>query len=296
MRRSAQRLVVSSRMMEGGGFVVRRPFPTEQMAQFDPFLLLDEMGPIEWGPGEAVGAPDHPHRGFETVTYLLDGEMRHQDSHGHQGDLGPGDVQWMTAGSGVIHSEMPSQRLRQGGGRVHGFQLWINLPREHKMMDPRYQDVPADLSPVVFSEEGDVRVRIIAGRALGHEARLMTVIPITYLHISLQATARIVAEVPQEQSAFAYVFEGSAKVGLGGERVRDADEGQAILLGQEGDEVEMQAGHLGAEVLLIGGKSLGEPVARYGPFVMNTTDEIRQAMADYQSGQFGRIPPGVHEL
>jgi redox-sensitive bicupin YhaK (pirin superfamily) len=291
MRRSAQALVVSSRTMEGGGFVVRRPFPTEQMAQFDPFLLLDEMGPVEWSPGEAVGAPDHPHRGFETVTYLLDGEMRHRDSHGNQGDLGPGDVQWMTAGSGVIHSEMPSPRLRKGGGRVHGFQLWINLPREHKMMAPRYQDVPADKSPVVFSEEGDVRVRVIAGRALGQEARLTTVIPITYLHISLQATARFVAEVPKEQSAFAYVFEGGAKIGLGGERVRDADEGQAILLGQEGDEVEMQAGHLGAEVLLIGGKSLGEPVARYGPFVMNTSDEIRQAMADYQSGQFGRIPP-----
>lgn len=271
--------------------MVRRPFPSQELALLDPFLLLDEMGPVDWAPGEAIGAPDHPHRGFETVTYLLEGELRHRDSHGHEGNLGPGDAQWMTAGSGVIHSEMPSPKMRQGGGRVHGFQLWVNLPKEKKMMTPRYQDIPGDKSPVVFSKEGDVRVRVIAGSALGAEAELETVIPITYLHISLQATARFVAQVPQEQSAFAYIFQGSLKIGLGGEKVRDGEEGDAIVLGQEGEDVEMVAGHLGAELLLIGGRALHEPVARYGPFVMNTSQEIQQAMTDYQSGRFGRIPP-----
>ena len=150
-------IVRARRTVEGGGFVVRRPFPTPEMAQFDPFLLLDEMGPVDYAPGKAVGAPDHPHRGFETVTYLLDGEFEHEDSAGNRGKLTPGDIQWMTAGRGVVHSEMPSKRVRDEGGRVHGFQIWVNLPARDKMTAPRYQDVLAAKLPVatVRRRQGD---------------------------------------------------------------------------------------------------------------------------------------------
>src|SRR5881397_3871424 len=156
--------------MEGGGFLVRRPFPQASFSEFDPFLLLDEMGPMELAAGEAKGAPDHPHRGFETVTYLLDGRFEHKDSHGHSGKIAPGDVQWMTAGSGVIHSEMPEKEYAQTGGRLHGFQLWVNLPRRDKMIKPHYQDIPSAKIPVAESADSRVKVRVIAGEALGKRA------------------------------------------------------------------------------------------------------------------------------
>ena len=152
--RTIERVVTAHKQLEGGGFVVRRPFPTGGLGLVDPFLLLDEMGPADYGPGEAVGAPDHPHRGFETVTYMLDGEFEHEDSAGHRGFLAPGDVQWMTAGRGVVHSEMPSRRIREQGGRVHGFQVWVNLPSREKMMPPRYQEVPAAGIPEGTAPDG----------------------------------------------------------------------------------------------------------------------------------------------
>ena len=150
MNRGIEKIIQTIKVLEGGGFPVRRPFPTVELDHVDPFLLLDHLGPIEWGPGEAIGAPDHPHRGFETVTYLLAGETEHKDSGGHQGRLMPGDVQWMTAGSGVIHSEMPAPRFYEQGGKMHGFQIWINLPRDRKMIPPRYQDTPAEKIPEVL--------------------------------------------------------------------------------------------------------------------------------------------------
>src|SRR5882762_3832595 len=165
--REVQRIVHSPRLREGGGFVVRRPFPTAGLDHIDPFLLLDEMGPVDYAPGEAVGAPDHPHRGFETVTYLLDGEFEHADSAGNRGRLAPGDIQWMTAGRGVVHSEMPSARVRRDGGRVHGFQLWVNLPARDKMTAPRYQDVSAATLPIARAADGKATVKVIAGTALG---------------------------------------------------------------------------------------------------------------------------------
>lgn len=289
--RSAVALVPATRTIEGGGFVVRRAFPTEQLPMLDPFLLLDEMGPVDWEPGTAVGAPPHPHRGFATLTYLLEGELVHRDSHGSEATLTAGDVQLMTAGSGVIHSEMPSRRLREAGGRVHGFQLWVNLPREKKMMTPSYQELPRSEVPLVIDAEGHVELRVLVGAALGRESPLRTMVPMTYLHISMQAMSEYQVNIPVEQDAFVYVFGGSAKVGLGGERVRDTDEGGAILLGREGEELGLASGHLGAEILVIGGEALREPVARYGPFVMNTSEELAQAMGDFQSGKFGRIPP-----
>src|SRR6476661_7438535 len=161
--RTVAGIVNSIETLEGGGFLVRRPFPKATFSEFDPFLLLDEMGPMTVGPNQAKGAPDHPHRGFETVTYMLSGEMEHKDSHGHSGKLSPGDVQWMTAGAGVVHSEMPSAAFQRSGGTMHGFQLWVNLPRENKLMRPRYQEIQSVNIPTATTDDGLVTVRVIAG-------------------------------------------------------------------------------------------------------------------------------------
>src|SRR5436853_4608580 len=179
--RTVAGVVNSIETLEGGGFLVRRPFPKPSFSEFDPFLLLDEMGPLELAPGEAKGAPDHPHRGFETVTYLLAGDMEHKDSRGHAGRLRAGDVQWMTAGAGVVHSEMPSREFMRAGGRMHGFQLWVNLPQRDKMMNPRYQEISNAQIPQATSLDGLVTVRVIAGEAMGQKAVIETRTPIIYL-------------------------------------------------------------------------------------------------------------------
>ena len=263
--------------------LVTRPFPTAELDQLDPFLLLDRLGPVTHGPGEAKGAPDHPHRGFETVTYVLEGAMEHGDSQGNRGRIGPGDVQWMTAGSGVVHSEMPAEEIRRGGGRLHGFQLWVNLPRRDKMMKPRYQELRASELPTATSEDGKVTVTVLAGESLGAHAAIDTRTPILYLHVRLAPGARFTQPVPSTHTAFAFVISGEAVSGG-----RPARENDLLLFGRDGEEVEIVSSG-GAELLLIAGVPLNEPVARYGPFVMNTPGEIRQAMIDYQTGRFGTI-------
>ena len=186
MIRSIEKIIQTVSVLEGGGFPVRRPFPTDELDQVDPFLLLDHLGPIEWGPREAIGAPDHPHRGFETVTYLLNGKTQHKDSGGHQGMLMPGDVQWMTAGSGVVHSEMPAPSFYEQGGKMHGFQIWINLPRDSKMIPPRYQDTPAEKIPEVLLEDGTSKVRVIAGEFQTTRAVIEINKPILYLILNFK--------------------------------------------------------------------------------------------------------------
>lgn len=281
--RSVTQLVHAKSQLEGEGMIVTRPFPTARLDQIDPFLLLDRMGPVTHGPGEAKGAPDHPHRGFETVTYILDGAMEHEDSQGNHGRIGAGDVQWMTAGSGVIHSELPGEEILRDGGRLHGFQLWVNLPRRDKMMKPRYQELRAAEIPTATSADGKVTVTVIAGESLGTRAAIDTRTPIMYLHVRLARGARFTQAVPETFNAFAFVINGEAAFGD-----RLARENDAVIFGLDGDSVAMTTEN-GAELLLIGGVPLNEPVARYGPFVMNTESEIRQAMIDYRSGQFGQI-------
>jgi quercetin 2,3-dioxygenase len=281
-------VVRARRSVEGGGFVVRRPFPTPEMALFDPFLLLDEMGPVDYAPGKAVGAPDHPHRGFETVTYLLDGEFEHEDSAGNRGKLTPGDIQWMTAGRGVVHSEMPSRRVRDEGGRVHGFQIWVNLPARDKMTAPRYQDVQAANLPVAVTPDGKATVKVIAGAVLGVAAAVETRTPIEYFDVTLAPGGRVVLPAPASFNVAVYVFDGSARVGPS----HDVESGSFVILG-DGDAVEVSNAadaRVPARLLVLGGEPLNEPVARYGPFVMNTEAEIQQAIRDYQSGNFGDIP------
>jgi len=289
--RRVDRLVQSQRTVEGAGFVVHRPFPTRQMMDFDPFLLLDEMGPTDYAPGEAKGAPDHPHRGFETVTYMLDGAFAHADSQGHRGELKAGDVQWMTAGAGIVHSEMPDPAFAARGGRMHGLQLWVNLPRRDKMMTPRYQEIPADRIPTASTADGSVRVRVIAGEALGVKAAIDTRTPILYQHFTLAPGATLTHAVPAGYRVFAYPLEGSGVFGSNSHGTPiHAGARQMVIFGNEGDHIEVTASaEQPLDFLLLGGVPLNEPVVRYGPFVMNTEDEIRQAVVDYQSGRMGRI-------
>jgi quercetin 2,3-dioxygenase len=285
--REATRLVTAHRQEEGAGFIVRRPLPSRGLELADPFLLVDEMGPADYAPGEARGAPDHPHRGFETVTYVLDGEFDHEDSAGHRGLLRPGDVQWMTAGAGIVHSEMPSTRIREQGGRVHGFQIWVNLPARLKMSRPRYQEIPASRIPRGESADGRARVSVIAGEALGARAVIETKTPIVYQDWTVEPGADVTVPLAAGHTGLIYVFRCAALVGDEGRQVRD---GQLALLG-EGGAVRLR-GPSGGEpgrLLLLAGVPLGEPVARYGPFVMNSEEELMQAFRDYQSGRMGEI-------
>ena len=287
--RTVAGIVNSIETLEGGGFLVRRPFPKASFSDFDPFLLLDEMGPMDVAPGEAKGAPDHPHRGFETVTYMLSGEMEHKDSSGHAGQLRAGDVQWMTAGSGVVHAEMPSAEFMRTGGRVHGFQLWVNLPQRDKMIKPRYQEIPSGKIPKATSADGLVSVTVIAGEAMGEKAVIETRTPIIYLHYRIKTGGLATQRVPRAFNAFAYVVDGAGLFGAVGERAGD---GQMVMFAPDGDEVRIENPAVAAEtleVLLIAGVPLNEPIARYGPFVMNTEAEIHQAFEDYRRGRMGVI-------
>ena len=384
MDRSVTQVIKARHQTEGGGFKVRRPLPSAGLRYLDPILLIDEMGPVDYQPGEAVGAPDHPHRGFETVTYMLDGEFEHRDSAGHAGRLQPGDVQWMTAGRGVVHSEMPASRIMQQGGRVHGFQIWVNLPARLKMTQPRYQEVAASSIPEAVSDDGLARVRVIAGEALGVSARIDTHTPIIYQHWILQpgdeqwmtagrgvvhsempasrimhqggrvhgfqiwvnlparlkmtqpryqevaassipeavsddglARGRVIAgealgvsaridthtpiiyqhwilqpgaqvsqSLPSDCNAMLYVFSGAIE--SSGKALLDGELG---ILGK-GDSVDLSVPATAkdtAQLLLLGGEALAEPVVQHGPFVMNTREEINQAISDYQQGHMGII-------
>ncbi|MEM1346934.1 MAG: pirin family protein [Myxococcota bacterium] len=284
--RPVQNIISARTQVEGGGFTVRRPFPSPKVAHLDPLLLLDELGPMTFAPGEAMGAPDHPHRGIETVTYLLEGSGQHADSAGHAGELGPGDVQWMTAGAGIMHREMPGKRLMEEGGRSHGFQIWVNLPREHKMTAPRYQEIASSDIPEVTSNDGRAAGRLIAGSALGVDAPIETFVPVLVHHWRLDAGGALTLPVPEDHNVGIYVFEGTASVA--GEEVHPK---QLALLG-DGARVHITAED-GAQFLLLGGRPINEPIAWGGPFVMNTQEEIRQAYDDFRAGRMGVIPPNI---
>ena len=286
--RALKKLATAEQQREGGGFLVRRPIGG-RAGRCDPFLMLDHLGPVEYGPGEAVGAPDHPHRGFETVTYIISGSGQHKDSAGNSGELREGWVQWMTAGSGVVHSEMPGDDMMKNGGRSEGFQLWVNLPAKDKMVPPRYQDTPADKIPIVTAQEGNVWVKVIAGESLGTKAVIETRSPMMYLDIRLKPGTVFEQTVPRDFDGFAYVWFGS---GYLGDAREPAGFGQVGILG-EGEVFRMEASaEEELRVLLIAGKPLKEPIAAHGPFVMNTVEEIQQAFADYQSGKLGEIQGG----
>jgi redox-sensitive bicupin YhaK (pirin superfamily) len=276
--RELQRVVPSIPASDGAGVKLRRSIGAQPGLRHDPFLLLDEF--FSDDPNDYLaGFPAHPHRGFETVTYMLDGHMQHKDNHGNTGDLGPGDVQWMSAASGIIHSEMP----QQGEGRMRGFQLWLNLPAKEKMRPAAYRDIPATEIPVV--KENNVEVKLIAGKLNGKTA------PISggstdpyYFDVHLAPGSVFEAPLPEGHSAFVYAYEGEALVGEG----KKALPHRAAGLLSDGSAVRIGAKDKEARVLVLAGKPLREPVVQYGPFVMNTREEIEQAVADYQSGELAR--------
>jgi len=289
--RPVDQITDSQRTLEGAGFPVRRPFPTPRASQVDPFLLLDHMV-AAYEPQEAKGAPWHPHRGFETVTYLMDGTFVHHDSNGGGGVINDGDTQWMTAGSGILHDELPSEELVMKGGYFSGIQLWVNLPKAAKWAKPRYQDIQGPNLKLLSSSDGGSLVRLIAGDIGEHSGPGVTHTPITLAHASLSPGAQLSLPWNPGYSAMAFAIEGDGSAGI--ER-RPMKESQLATFGP-GDSVTISAadrqhGRTGQfEVLLLGGLPLNEPVARYGPFVMNTRSEIIQAVEDFQAGRMGTIP------
>jgi quercetin 2,3-dioxygenase len=272
---------------EGEGFPVRRAFAGVDLDRLDPFVHMDQMGEVDYGPGEPKGTPWHPHRGFETVTYIIDGTFRHQDSNGGGGLITNGDTQWMTAGGGILHIEAPPEELVMTGGLFHGIQLWVNLPARLKMTQPRYQDIRARQVGLLSSADGGALLRVIAGSFGGHAGPGITHTPISLVHATVSAGARVRLPWRADFNALAYVLAGSGTVGAEQRPVRM---GQLAAFGP-GDAITFTADPKhDMDVLLLGGEPIREPVAAYGPFVMNTREELVQAFEDYQAGRLGTIP------
>jgi len=279
---------------EGEGFPVRRAFAGVPQHLLDPFIHMDQMGEVEYAPGEPKGTPWHPHRGFETVTYMIDGTFQHEDSTGGGGLITDGDTQWMTAGSGLLHIERPPDELVASGGLFHGVQLWVNLPAADKFVDPRYQDIRGGEVRLLRSADGGALLRVIAGGIDGHDGPGITHTPITYVHATVAPGARLTVPWSPTYNALAYVLAGRGTVGSDGRPVRT---GQLAAFGP-GDHLTLAADTAqdgnapDLDVLLLGGRPIGEPVAQYGPFVMNTRAELVQAVEDFQAGRMGHIPAG----
>ncbi|HKY78129.1 MAG TPA: pirin family protein [Acidimicrobiia bacterium] len=279
---------------EGEGFPVRRAFAGVPLEALDPFIHMDQMGAIDYGPGEPRGTDWHPHRGFETVTYMLDGTFQHQDSHGGGGVITDGATQWMTAGGGILHIETPPEELVVSGGLFHGLQLWVNLPSADKLVAPRYQSLAGEQAALLASADGGALVRIIAGEVDGHRGPGATYTPITFLHATVSPGARLHLPWRPDFNALAYVLSGSGRVGSDG---RPVGEGDLVVLGP-GDHVLLSAADRQStatpnlEVVVLGGRPIRETIAWYGPFVMNTRAEVMQAVEDYQAGKLGVVPAG----
>ncbi|MET0457655.1 MAG: pirin family protein [Ilumatobacteraceae bacterium] len=273
---------------EGEGFPVRRAFAGVDLSLLDPFIHMDQMGEVDYAPYEPKGTDWHPHRGFETVTYIIDGTFQHQDSHGGGGVISNGATQWMTAGSGILHIETPPEELVVSGGTFHGVQLWVNLPSAKKMTRPRYQNLEGDQSALLSSPDGGALVRLIAGEVAGHVGPGSTHTPIAVAHATLAPGARLEIPWPTDFNALAYVLAGSGTVGA--ER-RPVTLGQLTVFGA-GDTLTLDNPGRSEplELLLLGGRPLREPVAQYGPFVMNTRAELAQAVDDFNAGRLGTIP------
>jgi redox-sensitive bicupin YhaK (pirin superfamily) len=279
--------------LEGEGFPVRRAFAGVDLAVLDPFVHMDQMGAVDYGPGEPKGTPWHPHRGFETVTYMIDGTFQHQDSHGGGGLITDGATQWMTAGAGILHIETPPEALVMSGGLFHGIQLWVNLPAKDKFSPPRYQSIEGEEASLLSSDDGGSLVRVIAGDVGGRTGPGSTHTPISFIHATVSPGGRLRLPWRGDFNALVYALAGSGRVGETG---REISGGQLAVFGS-GEflsiaAAERQDGRSASlEVLVLGGRPIREPVAAYGPFVMNTQAELVQAIEDYRAGRLGVIPP-----
>jgi hypothetical protein len=290
--RRVKSITTAPRGLEGEGFPVRRAFAGVDQIDLDPFIHMDQMGEIDYGPGEPKGTPWHPHRGFETVTYMIEGTFLHQDSIGGGGVIQDGATQWMTAGAGILHIERPPDALIDSGGLFHGIQLWVNLPAKLKMTTPRYQDIGSHAVALVTNENGDAIIRVIAGSLGEHAGPGSTHTAITLVHVSLLPGGQLVLPWNSEFNALTYVLAGSGTVGSDrlsietGQMAVHVDGDVLVLSADEKQDSRTQA----FEVLILGGEAIREPVATYGPFVMNTQAELQQAFEDYQAGRLGQIP------
>jgi hypothetical protein len=290
--RPVRSITTAPRGFEGEGFPVRRAFAGVSLADLDPFIHLDQMGEVEYAPGEPKGTSWHPHRGFETVTYIIDGTFEHRDSHGGGGTITNGDTQWMTAGGGILHIERPPEWLVTSGGLFHGLQLWVNLPARDKLVAPRYQDIRGNAVALLSSPDGGALLRVIAGTVDGHEGPGVTYSPISVVHATVQPGAEVDIPWRKDFNALVYVLNGSGYVGADRRRLT---EGQLAVLGQ-GDAIRVGAARGQddraplLDVYVMGGLPIGEPVAWYGPFVMNTHEELARAFDDYRAGRLGQIP------
>ncbi|MFF5078937.1 pirin family protein [Actinoplanes sp. NPDC000266] len=283
--RPVRRLTTAPQGFEGEGFPVRRAFAGVPLEELDPFIHLDQMGEVDYAPGEPKGTPWHPHRGFETVTYMIDGIMDHQDSLGGGGTITNSDTQWMTAGRGILHIEAPPEHLVTSGGLFHGLQLWVNLPGSAKMIDPKYQDIRGRESALLTTPDGGSLIRVIAGEIAGHQGPGSTFTPINLAHVTLQPGAQLDLPWQRTYNALVYVLSGRGTVGAD---KRPIQMGQLATHGT-GDAIRVNA-HDEMDLFIMGGRPIGEPVAMYGPFVMNTKAELKQAFEDYQKGRLGVVP------
>jgi len=295
-QRAVVQLTTAPKGFEGEGFPVRRAFAGVALSELDPFVHLDQMGEVDYAPGEPKGTPWHPHRGFETVTYMIDGVFEHNDSNGGGGTITNGDTQWMTAGAGILHIEKPPEWLVVKGGLFHGFQLWVNLPAAQKWSPPRYQDIRAGEVALASSPDGGALIRVIAGELGGLSGPGVTYTPMTLVHATLSPGARLSLPWRADHNALVYVMAGLGAVGSG-DGARSIEAGQLAVFG-DGDAITVSALPQGRqesrspnlEVLVLGGRPIGEPVAWMGPFVMNTRAELLQAVSDYHAGRLGTIP------
>ncbi len=280
-----RRLVPVMQVMEGEGFLVNRPFPTRGLSYIDPFLLVDEFGPVHFKAGEAKGTGAHPHKGFEILSYILKGGFNHKDSLGNTASLNAGDVQWMTTGRGIVHKEQPIDAVKQHGGEMHGFQVWINLAASQKNIEPSYQEIRATEIPTVSGENFSVKVLI--GSAFGTASPIKTNTPVEYHHYTLQPDAELELLMHRDHNTFLYPISGTLLVN---DR-ESISRGKMPWFNHDGDLVRVKNASLSqtAEFIFFSGKPLGEPVARYGPFVMNTEKELEHAFMEYQLGMMGTL-------
>jgi len=290
--RPVRQITTAPHGLEGEGFPVRRAFAGADLADLDPFVHMDQMGEVEYAPGEPKGTPWHPHRGFETVTYMIDGTFQHQDSIGGGGLITNGDTQWMTAGAGILHIERPPEELVASGGLFHGIQLWVNLAKADKWVHPRYQGIESGSVVLLSSPDGGALVRIIAGSVAGHDGPGVTYSPISLVHATLRPGARLELPWPADFNALVYVLAGKGSVGAEASPIRTGQlavhgPGDALVLTAD---TSQDANAPDLDVLILGGQPIREPVAAYGPFVMNTREELEQAFEDYHSGKLGSVP------
>ena len=271
---------------EGDGIPVSRAFPVPEMREVDPFLLFDHFGPVRFKPGHASGVPAHPHCGFEAITYLLQGEIEHKDSWGGQACIRTGDIQWMTTGSGLIHSELVTDDFKKSGGIMQGLQIWVNLPKKDKNVKPGYQHIHKDKIPTIHIEEKNLNIKILVGKVLGQSSSINTYSPVSIFDTQFIQPNELSLSIPSEQIAMVYIIEGKLKF-------KDTDnlatKGQMVYFDQTGDTINLHSQSPHGSYLVLAGKPLNESIARYGPFVANTDSEIKQAMLDYQEGKMGKL-------